>query len=193
VILSNVEIHQALDDGRLVITPEPTPRRTSIQHPQSPYNTTAIDLRLAPRISIPREGAYMYDLRRGGIADVLAANSDHKELDEGGYIMGPNRFILGQTLEHIGLPLDRGEPVLAARIEGRSSVARCGVLVHFTAPTVHAGWSGPLTLEMRNLGPVGFPLFPGMPICQLIIEQVVGMPIENPSQFQNQTKPSGTR
>jgi len=191
VILSNVEIHRALDDGRLRITPEPTPRRPSIQHPDCPYNTSAVDLRLGRRLSIPTPGAYAYDLRRGGIAPFLAANSERIELTAGGYTIGPNQFILGQTLEHIELTLDRGEPVLAARIEGRSSVARCGLLVHFTAPTVHAGYGGTLTLEMRNLGPAGFVLFPEMPICQLIIEQVVGMPISNPSQFQGQTTPLG--
>jgi dCTP deaminase len=81
---------------------------------------------------------------------------------------------------------------LAARIEGKSSLARCGLLVHFTAPTVHAGYDGPLALEMINLGNVGISLFPAMPIAQLILETVVGDPEENPSQFQGQTTPVGT-
>jgi dCTP deaminase len=89
------------------------------------------------------------------------------------------------------LRLDRGEPVLAARIEGRSSFARCGLLVHFTAPTVHADFRGTLTLEMRNLGPAPIVLYPGMPICQLVIEQVMGMPQASPSQFQGQENPAG--
>jgi dCTP deaminase len=66
-------------------------------------------------------------------------------------------------------------------------------LVHFTAPTVHAGWSGPLTLEMTNLGQSTISLFPGEPICQLILEVVEDAPFESPSQFQDQVTPTGTR
>jgi dCTP deaminase len=66
------------------------------------------------------------------------------------------------------------------------------VLVHFTAPTVHPGWNGPLTLEMINLGPVPFLLRPGMPIAQLIVEEVKGLPFANPSQFHGQQTPEGT-
>src|SRR5690349_24561447 len=95
----------------------------------------------------------------------------------------PKNFVLGITTERVGLPLIPGK-TLAARIEGKSSVARCGILVHFTAPTVHAGWDGPLALEMINLGSADFTLKPGMAICQLILELVHGDPQPNPSQFQ---------
>ncbi len=105
--------------------------------------------------------------------------------------MEPNKFVLGITTERVGLPLIPGQ-TLAARIEGKSSAARCGLLVHFTAPTVHAGWDGPLALEMINLGYADFTLRPGMSIAQLILEVVLGDPNENPSQFQGQSKPSGT-
>ena len=80
---------------------------------------------------------------------------------------------------------------LAARIEGKSSRARIGLLIHFTAPTVHPGFSGLLTLEMINLGPARILLRPEMPIAQLIVEEVKGLPFENYSQFQNQTTPAG--
>jgi dCTP deaminase len=141
---------------------------------------------------VPKVGPFTYDLRRGGIAAFLAENSEHKQIDpKGGFVLEPNQFTLGQTLEEVELPLDRGQPILAARIEGRSSFARCGLLVHFTAPTVHAGFKGTLTLEMKNLGPVGIVLWPHMPICQLIVEQVLGVPEEAPSQFQGQMTPPG--
>jgi dCTP deaminase len=93
----------------------------------------------------------------------------------------------------VQLPIS-GEPdrSLAARIEGKSSRARLGLLVHFTAPTVHPGFSGTLTLEMINLGPVDIQLFPGMPIAQLIVEEVKGRPdFNNPSQFQGQSTAAG--
>ena len=69
---------------------------------------------------------------------------------------------------------DRGW--LAARVEGKSSLARFGLLAHFTAPTIHAGFEGHITLEMMNLGPSPIILTPGMAICQLILEQVHGVP-----------------
>jgi len=112
------------------------------------------------------------------------------QIPASGYVLEPGQFVLGITQERVGLPLVAGQQ-LAGRIEGKSSIARCGLLVHFTAPTVHAGWDGPLALEMINLGTAGFTLFPGLAMCQLIVEIVFGDPTANPSQFQGQSKPSG--
>jgi dCTP deaminase len=67
------------------------------------------------------------------------------------------------------------------------------MLIHFTAPTVHPGWSGPLTLEMMNLGSAAVVLRLGMPIAQLIVEEVKGDLFDNQSQFHNQQTPAGTR
>jgi dCTP deaminase len=189
MILSNVEIQRALDEGRLIISPDPQPRNP--EHTDCPYNTTAVDLHLGSSLSIPRSGPFNYDLRKSGFATFLARNCDHKDLTNDGYVLEPKNFVLGLTTERITLPIIPGH-TLAARIEGKSSVARCGLLVHFTAPTVHAGFDGTLTLEMINLGNVGFTLFPGMAICQLILETVIGDPLANPSQFQGQATPAGT-
>lgn len=104
----------------------------------------------------------------------------------------PGRFVLGRTHERVGLPLaNDGGCSLAARVEGKSSYARCGLLVHFTAPTIHAGWDGTITLEIMNLGPYKINLCPRMPICQLIIEEVRGIPFRNESQFHGQVRPGG--
>ncbi|MFV1968684.1 MAG: hypothetical protein ACC628_24960 [Pirellulaceae bacterium] len=107
------------------------------------------------------------------------------------YCGGRPDFVLGMTREKISLPLQGQPTCLAARIEGKSSRARFGLLVHFTAPTVHPGWCGPLTLEMINLGPADILLVPGMAIAQLIVEEVRGCPKRNPSEFQDQASPSG--
>jgi dCTP deaminase len=86
--------------------------------------------------------------------------------------------------------MDKGQPYLAARIEGKSSRARFGLIVHCTAPTVHPGFCGKLTLEMANFGPTDIMLKPNMYIAQLIVEQVCGEIHPNLSQFQGQTSPS---
>jgi dCTP deaminase len=144
-------------------------------------------------ISVPTGGPFTFDLRQGGLAAFLAAHSQSVDLTRpGGFVLEPQKFILAQTLERVKLPLFSDRPPLAARIEGKSSCARTGILVHFTAPTVHAGWDGPLTLEMINLGPASFALWFGQPICQLILEEVDGVPFANPSQFQGQRTPPGT-
>src|SRR5579864_258809 len=193
MILSNRAIQEALDEKRLIIDPEPKPRRPSTEAPDCPYGTTSVDLRLAPTVSIPKKGAYAFDLKNGKIAEFLAQSCEHIDFAKSGsYTLDRGAFILGQTMEYVALPLVTGKPTLAARIEGKSSCARCGILVHFTAPPVHAGFAGKLTLEIANLGSCAFVLRPGEPICQLILEQVEGEPFESPSQFQGQKTPPGT-
>ena len=195
MILSNLEIQKALDEGRLVIEPEPSPRELKHGVKYCPYDTTAVDLKLHNQISIPKGGTFAYDLTKSGsVSDFLARNSMKLVLTkEQPFPLEPKQFILAKTFERIGLPTDKGPPYLAGRIEGKSSRSRCGVLVHFTAPTIHAGWNGHLTLEIINLGPTTFLLRPEMPIAQLIVEQVHGELFPNPSQFQNQSTPEGLR
>lgn len=191
--LSNVEIHRALDDGRLIIRPEPLPRLNTDRE-KSPYQTSSVDLRLGHEVSFFREGlAFDINLNRGSFADMFGRNSETRPLTaDSPFVLRPGRLVLGKTLEFIDLPLQsEGKVSLAARVEGKSSYARCGLLVHFTAPTIHAGFSGTITLELINLGPCGIALYPETPICQLILEEVAGVPVRNDSQFQGQTAPGG--
>jgi dCTP deaminase len=111
--------------------------------------------------------------------------------DDQPFVLKPGKLVLGRTFERVALPIRENSDNLAARVEGKSSYARCGLLVHFTAPTIHAGFSGTITLELYNLGPANIALYPGAPICQLIVEVVLGVPFRNDSQFQNQKKPGG--
>ncbi len=193
MILCNTEIQKAIDESRLIIRPEPLPRRPT-EGKQCPYGTHSVDLALDDEISIPRQGTYVIDLtRQGSLADFLAQNSTRVKIGGGqGYTLEPNQFILARTREYVELSMPpQVDTCLAARIEGKSSRARCGVLVHFTAPTVHPGFKGTLTLEIINLGPNAFMLRPGMAIAQLIIEEVRGLLFETASQFQGQTTPEG--
>ena len=81
------------------------------------------------------------------------------------FLISPGEFALAWTLEEITLP-----NFLCARVEGRSTLARLGLSIHQTAPTVHASFSNPLQLELRNSGPYPLELFPEHPVCQVIIE-----------------------
>jgi len=193
MILSNCEVHKALDDGRLVIEPEPAPRQPTLGETHCPYDAHSVDLKLHEQIRVPKSGNFTIDLSQpGSLAEFITQHSEeHILLAKQPYVLKRNEFILGRTVERIELPIIKGVQSLAARIEGKSSRARCGLLVHFTAPTVHPGFCGTLTLEMINLGPAAFSLSPGMYIAQLIVEQVDGEIGGNPSQFQGQSTPQG--
>ena len=197
MILSNVEIHKAIDDKRLVIEPQPLPRLPQVSGAHCPYDTHTVDLTLGDIIQVPEDGLPLdIDLTEpGSIIALLRRNSDMINIAEkGSYKLKPHRFILGQTREKIELPIqEQPDYSLSARIEGKSSRARCGLLVHFTAPTVHPGFSGTLTLEMINLSPFSFILTAGMPIAQLILEEVRGIPVRHDSQFQHQSTPVGDK
>lgn len=193
MILSNISIHEALDRKLLIIDPEPKPRHVTEGGPKCPYQTTSVDLRLGAEIAYFKSDLAMsVDLRRGNFNTVFGPLSHtHQLTEKQPYNLSKNEFVLAKTLERVELPISDSAQCLAARIEGKSSYARCGLLVHFTAPTIHAGFSGTITLELINLGPLPINLFPHMPICQLIIEQVDRAPFRNDSQFQGQTHPGG--
>lgn len=192
MILSNVAIQAAIDAGDLVITPEPSPRRPSEPQGTCPYDTCSVNLRLGSQISTPKpQKPITLDFRKPGVGKFLPEIFDTVTIGSGGYALHPNRFILGQTLERVHLPIHEGRRSLAARIEGRSTFARVGLLVHFTAPTIHAGFEGTITLEMINLAEYPISLFSGMEICQLIVETVDSTPFTNPSGYQAQSTPTG--
>lgn len=194
MILSNVSIHEALDNGWLVITPEPHPRQKGEGGTKCPYQTSAVDLRLGTEIAYFKTDQIpvQIDLRRGDFNTLFAPLSEsHKITEDQPFILKQGKLVLGKTLEKVHLPILGENVSLAARVEGKSSFARCGLLVHFTAPTIHSGFEGTITLELINLGPLPIALYPEMPICQLIIEQVYGVPFSNESQFQGQSAPGG--
>jgi len=188
MILSNQEILQAIQAGDLQIG-----ELTGNENPgEPPFNTTSIDLHLADEISKLKAGPAAIDLTQSGLANFLQSNSEPILISPNlPFRLDPGDFLIAKTQESISFPVSPGRPQYAARVEGRSSIARCGVLVHFTAPTIHAGFRGTITLEITNLSPMSFLLSPGMEICQLIIEEVVGQVILTPSQFRGQKTPTG--
>jgi dCTP deaminase len=182
MILSNKAIREALSNRSIILKPPP----------EEPFDTTAIDLRLGNSILLPNKkiGA-AFDMRKARAAATLKAFYKNKTIDEdGGFTLIPDQFAIANTLEWISLPLNC-TPCYAARVEGKSSNARCGLIIHLTAPTIHAGFEGNITLELKNLGHFPITLHRGMFICQLIFEEVKGEIDFNPSQFQGQKKPEG--
>ncbi|HOQ52576.1 MAG TPA: dCTP deaminase [Micropruina sp.] len=111
-----------------------------------------------------------------------------------GFVLHPGEFVLGSTYETITLPDD-----LAARVEGKSSLGRLGLLTHATAGFVDPGFSGHVTLELSNVATLPIMLWPGMKIGQLAFFQL-SSPSENPygsavygSHYQGQRGPTASR
>jgi dCTP deaminase len=97
-------------------------------------------------------------------------------------VLHPGRFVLGTTLEWIRMP-NR----LAGSIVGKSSLGRHGLIIE-TAPVVHPGFSGCLTLELANVGEIPIALRPGMEIAQLQLENASG-PGEGTGRFSGYRRP----
>ena len=97
------------------------------------------------------------------LADPPTNLTEHVEVAEGeSFVIHPGEFVLGRTQEWVELPDD-----VVARIEGKSSLGRLGLIVHATAGFVDPGWKGTLTLEITNLTRVPIVLWPGKAIAQL--------------------------
>jgi dCTP deaminase len=182
MILCDREIRAALIRGAIRMTPDPGDE-------PGLWSSTALDLRLGEQLAcweMGKEGAPRffspgdvdYNLR-----ELLAGFTRTLSIPDSGYPLGTGQFILGWTLESIQLP---HRSRIAARVEGKSSLARVGLGIHVTAPTIHAGfgykdtapaWVGnPVQLEIWNAGPLPIVLKRGMRICQLIFELVDGTP-----------------
>jgi dCTP deaminase len=184
MILTDREIKIAIARGLIRIDPEP-------DHDVA-FTSTAVDLTLDPQIRVFKDHPIgvvpTIDPSTPGFnsTDAISGLTDKKKIPEAGYQLQPNRLILAWTKEYIELSIVTR---IAARVEGRSSLARLGLGVHITAPTIHAGFEGPIQLEMINHGVAPILLRPGMRICQLIFETTLGTPEKGyKGQFLKQAK-----
>lgn len=182
--LSNVEIRAEIMAEHLVFDPP-----INDDPDGSRIGSSPVDPLLHERLIVLRQESspgVIVDPSAAGfrVMDFLQKDGETEIIPEGNsYQMDPNQLVVARTLEAIKLPLH-----LAARVEGKSSLARLGLSVHVTAPSVHAGFEGPLYLEMNNIGPFPILLRRGMSIAQLILEHV-GLPASRgyEGQFQRQT------
>jgi deoxycytidine triphosphate deaminase len=89
-------------------------------------------------------------------------------------VVKPGGFVLWQTRERVGTPNEDAD--LMCFIEGKSTRARTGLLIHMTAPTIHAGWCGNVTLEIGNFGPFHIVLAEGDVVAQITVAQISSIP-----------------
>jgi dCTP deaminase len=180
VILSDRSIREAIASGRLGVDPfDP-----ELIQPSS------IDVRLDHRFLVFRN-------TKRAFIDVKEPADDLMELIEVGpeepMFLHPHEFILGSTIERVRIPDD-----LVARLEGRSSLGRLGVVIHSTAGFVDPGFEGYVTLEISNLANLPIALYPGMRIGQLSFQNMT-TPAERPygpgrgSKYTGQRLPTASR
>jgi dCTP deaminase len=179
VVLSDRTIRAEIDSGRIVIEPfDP-----KLIQPSS------IDVRVDRRFRVFHNARYPYIDVRQPMDDLTEAVTVEEDRP---FILHPGEFVLGQTLERVTLPDD-----LVARLEGKSSLGRLGLLIHSTAGFVDSGFSGNLTLELSNVANLPITIYHGMPIGQISFMRMDG-PVENPygsrgNKYQGQAEPTPSR
>ena len=160
MILSDVQIREALENGDLAIFPFDV-GRGAIQ-------PASVDLRLGSTISDlgvnPVEGLYI-DPDKLDVNSFIHSQAEIRDLNREPFFLHPGQFAIGVTLEHVTLSTRLG-----ARVDGKSRLARLGVGVHITAPKIDPGFANHITLEIFNLGPWVIMLQNQMEICSLILE-----------------------
>ena len=181
VILSDKSIREELAAGRIVIEPLGD---QSVQ-------PSSVDLHVDQYFRVFRNDTTPF-------IDPKEPQEDLTELvevgDDGRFILHPGEFVLGSTLERVALPDD-----LVARLEGKSSLGRLGLLIHSTAGFVDAGWDGHLTLELSNVANLPIAIYPGMKIGQISFLRMT-TPADHPygsattgSKYQGQRGPTPSR
>jgi dCTP deaminase len=181
MILSDRDLRAELQAGRLTIEPF---------DPEA-IQPSSIDLRVGDQFRVFANHRYPHiDVRRP--MDKLTELVEATEEDP--FILHPGEFVLGTTLESVTLPDN-----LVARLEGKSSLGRLGLLIHSTAGWVDAGFSGQLTLELSNVANLPIAIYPGMPVGQLCLFLMTS-PAERPygskelrSKYQAQSGPTSSR
>ncbi len=155
MILSDGTIRRLLAEGRIAIEPMDAAQ----------IQPASVDVRL---------GDTFLAFRRHAITDIDPWNTSDELMEpvvvpEGQpFILHPGEFVLGTTFERLTLPND-----IVARIEGKSSLGRLGLLIHATAGFVDPGWTnGQITLELSNVAPLPIRLWPGMKIAQFSFVQM---------------------
>lgn len=185
MILSDHDIKAKIQSGDIGITSPDNKHLDNI-------HASSIDIRLGKYFKV-------YDHAKHAVLDpskpeTLENSTRLIEVAEGEpFIVQPGQFVLGVTLETIKLPDD-----LVARVEGRSSLGRLGIVVHSTAGYIDPGFEGTITLEITNINNLPVALYPGMRVCQFAFSTMTS-PADMPyhrkphSKYQGQQLPEESR
>ena len=181
MVLSDRTIKEELAKGRIIIDPLD----------ESDIQPASVDLHLDRKLLVFRNTRQPYiDVRK----DMPDLTETEEIPDDSPFILHPGEFVLASTLEVVGLPDD-----IVARLEGKSSLGRIGLLIHSTAGYVDPGWNGHLTLELSNVANLPVTLYYGMKIGQISFlrlttpaENLYGSPALG-SKYQGQTEPTASR
>jgi dCTP deaminase len=181
MVLSDRTIRRLLAEGRIGIEP----------YEEELLQPSSVDVRVDRLFRVFRNSRYPF-------IDVKQEMEELTELVEvepdEAFILHPGEFVLGSTLERITLPDD-----LVARLEGKSSLGRLGLLIHSTAGFIDPGWDGHVTLELSNVANLPITIYYGMKIGQLSFVQLTEA-AESPygtgqlgSKYQGQVGPTPSR
>ncbi|MDP2909596.1 MAG: dCTP deaminase [bacterium] len=160
MILSDREIKQHIQEGVIKINPFPNFKEQ--------LGPCSLDLHLGNSFKIFKMSRYSFvDLKNGANIDEMMEEIIVK--DGGSFIIQPHDFVVAVTQEEITLPVN-----IMGRLDGRSSLARLGLVIHVTAARFDPGWRGKAVMELGNLGTVPIVLYSGMRICAMTFENVSG-------------------
>ena len=181
MIFSDRTIKEAIGGGRILIDP----------YDETMVQPSSVDVRCGHLFRV-------FENHKYPLIDPKAPQHDLttsvKAGEDDPFILHPGEFVLGSTMELVGLDND-----IVARLEGKSSLGRLGLLIHSTAGFVDPGFKGQLTLELSNVSNLPIAIYPGMKIGQISFYQL-SEPAENPygspgaaSKYQGQAGPTPSR
>ena len=181
MVLSDRTIREQMLAGRIRIEPMD----------DADVQPSSVDLHLGSRFQVFRNSRYPYidpSMDQVGLTELVEASTEEP------FVLHPGEFVLGATVERLTLPDD-----IVARLEGKSSLGRLGLLIHSTAGYVDPGWEGTITLELSNVANLPIVLTPGMAIGQVSF-MLMTTPVDRPygsaglhSRYQGQTDPTPSR
>lgn len=176
MILSDGDIRRYLKEQKIIIKPQPDLEKQ--------LGAASLDIHLGRLFRVFNETqTAVIDPANSktleNLTSLVEISSEHP------FVLQPNQFVLAVTEEWLSLPHDLG-----ARIEGRSSWGRLGIIVHSTAGYIDPGFQGQLTLEMSNINRIPILLHPGVKICQLAFE-TLSSPAEIPYSQKKTAKYAG--
>jgi dCTP deaminase len=181
MLLSDRDLKAELAAGRFALSP----------YDEAMVQPSSVDVRLDRYFRVFQNHRYTHidpSLDQPGLTEIVEPNGEEP------FVLHPGEFVLGSTLEVVTLPDD-----LAARLEGKSSLGRLGLLTHSTAGFIDPGFSGHVTLELSNVANLPITLWPGMKIGQICCFRL-SSPAEHPygsavygSRYQGQRGPTASR